>query len=113
MDAGVLAAGRSPTDGTLAPLAETLDNLRAWLDPEGGHDGADLIASVTEALDEEVARWTPELRTITTSLLDHNFDERTGLPRNVSAADPSPSDDAVTIGNYVEFLLDARELVDG
>jgi len=62
--------------------------------------------------DEEVARWTPELRTITTSLLDHNFDERTGLPRNVSAKDLSPSDDAVTVGNYVEFLLDARELVD-
>jgi hypothetical protein len=62
--------------------------------------------------DEEVARWTPELRTITTTLLDHNFDEQTGLPRNVSAADLTPSDEAVTIGNYVEFLLDARELVD-
>jgi len=62
--------------------------------------------------DEELRRWTPELRRITTSLLDHNFDERTGLPRNVSAADLSPIDDAVTVGNYVEFLLDARELVD-
>jgi len=75
MDAGVLAAGRSPSDGTLAPLAETLDNLRAWLDPEGGHDGADLIASVTEALDEEVARWEarsrqdPEARSVLRAFL--------------------------------------------
>jgi hypothetical protein len=75
MDAGVLAAGRSPSEGTLAPLAETLDNLRAWLDPEGGRDGADLMAGVTEALDEEVARWEarsrqdPEARSVLRAFL--------------------------------------------
>lgn len=75
LDAGVLAAGRSPAEGTLTPLLETLDNLRAWLDPEGGRGAADLLAGVTEALDEEIGRWEarsrqdPEARSVLRAFL--------------------------------------------
>jgi hypothetical protein len=71
-----------------------------------------LAESRRRGWDQEVARWTPELRRITTTLLTHNFDPRTGLPQNVSLETRKASKDAVTVGNYVEFLLNARELVD-
>lgn len=64
-------------------------------------------------LSDEVARWTPHLRRIVGTLLEHNFDPDTGLPRMVAlpAREPLP-DVAVALGPWVEFLLDAREQVD-
>ena len=63
-------------------------------------------------LDAEIARWTPELERITRTLLANNFDPGTGLPRTVTLANLAPNDDAaITIGAYVDFLLDSRELL--
>ena len=61
----------------------------------------------------EAARWRPHLRRIVTTLLDNNFDPDTGLPRNVTLPELRPMDDtAVTVAAFVEFLLDARPLLD-
>jgi hypothetical protein len=63
-------------------------------------------------LADDVARWTPELERITATLLAHNFDADTGLPRTVTPGTLAPNDEAaMTVGAYVDFLLDARELV--
>lgn len=62
--------------------------------------------------DEEAARWRPHLARIVTTMLDNNFDPGTGLPRNVTWPELRPMDDtAVTVGSFVEFLLDARPLL--
>ncbi len=70
-------------------------------------------------LDDEVARWTPSLRRIVTTMLEHNVHPLTGLPRNVElppAGEPRPprplDDQPVTVGAYIEFLLDALPLLD-
>ncbi len=63
-------------------------------------------------LDDEVDRWQPALRVITSTLLRRHFDPTTGLPRMVEARDGTPSDTAVTVQAFVDFLLDARELLD-
>ncbi len=75
-----------------------------------------LIAWLREAhrrgLTDEIARWTPELQRITTTLLANNFDPDTGLPRTVTRTTLAPNNDAaMTVGAYVDFLLDARELL--
>jgi hypothetical protein len=63
-------------------------------------------------LTDEIARWTPELERITRTLLAHNFDPDTGLPRTVNLTNLAPNDEAaMTVGAYVDFLLDARELL--
>jgi hypothetical protein len=63
-------------------------------------------------LDGEVARWTPHLQRSVSSVLEHNFDPQTGLPRMVSLPALQPQDElAVALGPWVEFLLDAREQV--
>ena len=60
----------------------------------------------------DVQRWTPVLQRCVRTLLEHNFDPETGLPRLVSLPDLNPQDDtAVALGPWVEFLLDAREQV--
>jgi hypothetical protein len=70
-----------------------------------------LRAAERRGLEDERARWTPLLERITRTLLERHFDPATGLPRLVSAADGTPSDSAVPVALFVEFLLDAHELV--
>jgi hypothetical protein len=61
--------------------------------------------------DAERARWTPLLERFARTLLERHFDPDTGLPRLVTVDGGTPSDAAVPVAAYVEFLLDAHELV--
>jgi hypothetical protein len=60
----------------------------------------------------DVQRWTPVLQRCVRTVLEHNFDPDTGLPRRVTLPDLRPVDrSAVPLWPWVEFLLDAREQV--
>ncbi len=62
--------------------------------------------------DEEVQQWTPYLERFVRTLLDHNFDPETQLPRSVAIATREPrSNVPVTVGAFILFLLDAREVL--
>jgi hypothetical protein len=61
--------------------------------------------------DAELGRWTPLLERFARTLLERHFDPTSGLPRLVVNADGTPSDAAVPVASFVEFLLDAHELV--
>jgi hypothetical protein len=76
VDAGTLAAtGGAARAGRLAPLAQSLEQLRAWLEPDGRADGASVLAALSEALDAEIKRWEersredPEARAILRAFL--------------------------------------------
>jgi hypothetical protein len=61
---------------------------------------------------DEVDLWTPHLERHVCTLLDHNFDPDTHLPRSVSLPVLAPQNDKpVTAGAYIDFLLEAREVI--
>ena len=60
---------------------------------------------------EEADRWRPLLETFVRTLLSRHFDPDTGLPR-IAHAERGPFHQApVTVGSFVEFLTDAREVL--
>ena len=76
VDAGALAAtGNNARAGRLSPLAQSLEQLRAWLEPDGRADGASVLGALSEALDAEIKRWEersrdePEARAILRAFL--------------------------------------------
>lgn len=61
---------------------------------------------------EEEDYWTPFLERIVQTLLDHNFDPNTHLPRMVSYKTRKPANhESITVGTYIDFLLEAREVI--
>jgi len=63
LDAASLAASReSAAASRLAPLADALAGLSAWLSPEGGSDADALLRAFAEGLDAEIARWEARSR---------------------------------------------------
>jgi hypothetical protein len=61
--------------------------------------------------EEELLRWGPHLERLARTLLAHNVDPETGLPRLVDASTLEPSDAALTVGLFIELLLDVHQLV--
>jgi hypothetical protein len=63
VDAASLAAGREGAPARrLAPLAEALASLSAWLSPAGERDADALLRALAEGLDAEIARWEARSR---------------------------------------------------
>jgi hypothetical protein len=63
LDAAALAArGEAAAAGRLAPLAETLDQLSAWLSPEQESDADAVLRALADGLDAEIARWEAKSR---------------------------------------------------
>jgi hypothetical protein len=76
LDAALLASGGEPAAASrLAPLAEALDRLSAWLSPESAGDADALLRALAEGLDAEIARWEarsreePEARSVLRAFL--------------------------------------------
>jgi hypothetical protein len=63
LDAAALAAqGGSAAEGRLAPLAEGLAQLSAWLSPDAAGDADALLRALADGLDAEIARWEAKSR---------------------------------------------------
>jgi hypothetical protein len=63
LDAATLAArGEDAAAGRLAPLAEALDQLGAWLSPEQESDADAVLRALADGLDAEIARWEAKSR---------------------------------------------------
>jgi hypothetical protein len=63
LDASTLAArGEAAAAGRLAPLAEALDQLCAWLSPEQESDADAVLRALADGLDAEIARWEAKSR---------------------------------------------------
>jgi hypothetical protein len=63
LDAATLAArGEAAAAGRLAPLAEALDQLSAWLSPEQESDADAVLRALADGLDAEIARWEAKSR---------------------------------------------------
>ena len=63
LDAATLAArGEDAAAGRLAPLAEALDQLSAWLSPEQDSDADAVLRALADGLDAEIARWEAKSR---------------------------------------------------
>jgi hypothetical protein len=63
LDAATLAArGEAAAAGRLAPLAEALDQLSAWLSPEQESDADAVLRALAGGLDAEIARWEAKSR---------------------------------------------------
>ena len=63
LDAATLAArGEAAAAGRLAPLAETLEKLSAWLSPEQESDADAVLRALADGLDAEIARWEAKSR---------------------------------------------------
>ena len=75
IEAGALTQGPLADEGQLATLRHALQRAQVWLDPEGGRDPAEVLAGITQVLDEEVLRWEarsreePEARAILRAFL--------------------------------------------
>jgi hypothetical protein len=76
LDAASLAASGEPAAaGRLAPLAEALERIAAWLHPEGEASGEAVLHALSEGLDAEIARWEarskqdPEARSVLRAFL--------------------------------------------
>jgi hypothetical protein len=61
-EAGGLSLGTSLDEGAIATLRETIQQVRRWLDPEGGRSAASVLEGVSQALDEEIQRWEEKSR---------------------------------------------------
>jgi len=63
LDAATLAAQGEPAGaGRLAPLAEALEQLSAWLHPESESDADAVLRALAGGLDAEIARWEAKSR---------------------------------------------------
>lgn len=63
LDAATLAArGEPAAAGRLAPLAEALERIAAWLHPEGDQSGDAVLRALADGLDAEIARWEAKSR---------------------------------------------------
>jgi hypothetical protein len=63
LDAASLAAQGGPAAaGRLAPLAEALEQLSAWLSPDAAGDADALLRAFADGLDAEIARWEAKSR---------------------------------------------------
>jgi hypothetical protein len=63
LDAATLAAQGEPAGASrLAPLAEALEQLSAWLHPEGESDADAVLRALAGGLDAEIARWEAKSR---------------------------------------------------
>ena len=63
LDAAALAtAGEPAAAGRLAPLAEALERIAAWLHPEGDESGEAVLRALADGLDAEIARWEAKSR---------------------------------------------------
>ena len=105
LDAGTLAArGELAAAGRLAPLAEALERLSAWLSPEGESDADAVLRALADGLDAEIARWEaksredPEARSVLRAFLAvrevlWELGSRFAAT-NPAAAEETPADDA-------------------
>lgn len=99
LDATALAtSGRDASVGGLAPLAEQLDALGAWLEAGAEPDAARLLDAVLDALDEEIGRWEarsreePEARPVLRAFLAvRELLFELGVRRGRGAGDEEPS----------------------
>ena len=63
LDAAALASyGETAAAGRLAPLAEALERIAAWLHPEGEESGEAVLRALADGLDAEIARWEAKSR---------------------------------------------------
>ena len=63
LDAATLASRSETAEATrLAPLAEALSGLSAWLSPEDASDADALLRALAEGLDAEIERWEAKSR---------------------------------------------------
>lgn len=63
LDAATLAArGEPAAAGRLAPFAEALERISAWLHPEGDQSGDAVLQALADGLDAEIARWEAKSR---------------------------------------------------
>lgn len=62
VEAGGLSTGNALDEGAIATLRETVQQVRRWLDPDGGRDAASVLEGVSQALDEEIQRWEEKSR---------------------------------------------------
>jgi hypothetical protein len=63
LDAATLTArGEAAAAGRLAPLADALDQLSAWLSPEQESDADAVLRALADGLDAEIARWEAKSR---------------------------------------------------
>lgn len=104
LDAATLAArGEAAAAGRLAPLAETLDQLSAWLSPEQESDADAVLRALADGLDAEIARWEaksredPEARSVLRAFLAvrevlWELGSRFTATSREEAAEPPPDD---------------------
>jgi hypothetical protein len=100
LDAATLAAqGETASAGRLAPLAQALEHVAAWLHPDGEQSGDDVLRALADGLDAEIARWEakskedPEARSVLRAFLAvrevlFEMSARFATP---SKAEPTPS----------------------
>jgi hypothetical protein len=105
LDAATLAArGEPAAAGRLAPLAEALERIAAWLHPEGDQSGDAVLRALADGLDAEIARWEaksredPEARSVLRAFLAvrevlFEMSTRFATPRKEEPVATTPSDD--------------------
>lgn len=107
LDAATLAArGEPAAAGRLAPLAEALERVAAWLSPEGEQSGDDVLRALADGLDAEIKRWEaksredPEARSVLRAFLAvrevlFEMSARFATPRTdpPAAAEPGDTDE--------------------
>jgi len=76
LDAAALATtGEPAAAGRLAPLAEALERVATWLQPDGDETGDAVLRALADGLDAEIARWEarsredPEARSVLRAFL--------------------------------------------
>jgi hypothetical protein len=101
LDAATLAArGEPAAAGRLAPLAEALEHVGAWLDPEAERSGDAVLRALSDGLDAEIARWEaksredPEARSVLRAFLAvrevlFEMSSRFAAPREEAAEAPA------------------------
>ncbi len=63
LDAATLATqGELASAGRLAPLAEALEQIAAWLHPDADESGDAVLRALADGLDAEIARWEAKSR---------------------------------------------------
>jgi hypothetical protein len=104
LDAATLAARGEPASaGRLAPLAEALERIAAWLHPEGDQSGDAVLRALADGLDAEIARWEaksredPEARSVLRAFLAvrevlFEMSTRFSTPRQEEPEAPIPGD---------------------
>lgn len=102
-----IETGEDRARGTRGSLHTIQDLLLRWVAYI-----ADQAIDDPEGWGKERDTWVPHLETYTRSLVEHNFDPETHLPRAVTLDEMSPIDDEpVTVAAYIDYLMNAREAV--